>query len=222
MSECPQITFKRHTFLSSLAMGFTALGMTLMISCTVVVIYGMHFVGDQSDKLVSSIGSAIRGLPELRASLPPIVADVLDDRRQPDYRSQVEITAKMSPFEDHGGRLRTVVEVVNNGDDVVSLLSLRITVLDAHGEVLSESNEWAATPIAADHDWRGPLMPGSRRHFASSARRMFRGYSQSDLRTEVEVTDIRVWKGKDDTLATDKERLGAAGKSGDLQLASHR
>ena len=29
MSDCPQITYKRHTFLSSLAMGFTALGMTL-------------------------------------------------------------------------------------------------------------------------------------------------------------------------------------------------
>jgi hypothetical protein len=219
MSECPQITYKKHTFLSSLAMGFTALGMTLMISCTVVVIYGMHFVGDRSDKLVSSVGSAIRGLPELRASLPPIVADVLDDRRRPDYRNQVEIAARISPFEDRGGRLRTVVEVVNNGDDVVSLLSLRVTVFDAHGEVLAESNEWAATPIAADHDWRGPLLPGSRRHFVSSAHRMFRGYSQSDLRTEVEVTDIRVWKSNDEAAVSGNEESCAASTAG-IQLAS--
>lgn len=221
MGEYPQITYKRHTFFSSLVMGFTALGMTLMISCTVVVIYGMHFVGDRSDKLVSSVGSAIRGLPELRASLPPIVADVLDDQRQPDYRSQVEITAEMSPFEDHGGRLRTVVEVINHGDHVVSLLSLRVTVFDAHGQVLAESNEWAATPIAADHDWRGPLLPGSRRHFVSSPHRMFRGFSQGDLRPEVEVTDIRIWTGQDESVASDNEGSCAAEES-DLRLASRR
>ncbi len=117
MSEHPHITYKRHTFLSSLAAGTSALLIVLVISCTVVVIYGMHFVGDRSDKFVSTVGSAIGSLDELQAALPPILADVLDDRRQPDYRNQIEITARPASSADHGGRIRTVIEVVNNGDE---------------------------------------------------------------------------------------------------------
>lgn len=205
MSDCPHITYKKRTFLSSLALGISAIAITITISCTVVVIYGMHFVGDQSEKLVSSVASAIRGLPELQDSLPPVLADILDDRRQPDYRDQIEITARINPLADHGGRMRTVVEVVNNGNEIISLLSLRIVVLGAHDEVLAESNEWAATPIAADNDWRGPLMPGSHRHFVSCPRRAFHTSSLNNLRTEVEITDIRIWNGQDETLVGDSE-----------------
>lgn len=143
MSDHPHITYKRHTFLSSLVTGASALGIVLVISCTVVVIYGMHFVGDRSDKFILTVGSAIGGLDELQAALPPIMADVLDDRRQPDYRNQIEITARISPTADHGGRMRTVIEVANNGDEVISYLSLRLVFLDADDEVVAESNEWA-------------------------------------------------------------------------------
>ena len=75
MSDHPHVTYKRHTFLSSLVTGVSAFGIVLVISCTVVVIYGMHFVGDRSDKFVSTVGSAIGGLDELQAALPPIIAD---------------------------------------------------------------------------------------------------------------------------------------------------
>ncbi len=94
MSDHPHITYKRHTFLSSLAAGVSALLIVLVISCTTVVIYGVHFVGDRSDKFVSTVSSAIGSLDELQAALPPIMADVLDDPRQPDYRDQIEITAR--------------------------------------------------------------------------------------------------------------------------------
>jgi len=39
-------------------------------------------------------------------------------------------------------------------------------------------------------------MPGSSRHFASSL---------NDLKTEVEITDIRIWNGKKDTLLIDSK-----------------
>lgn len=214
MSDYPQITYKRHTFLSALAMGLSALAITFIISCTVVIIYGMHFAGDKSEKLVSLVEDAIRGLPALQESLPPVLADILDDRRQPDYCTQLEITAKTTMLPERNGRVRTAVNVVNNGEEVVSLLALRIVILNAHDEILAESNEWAATPFAAEHDWRGLLMPGSSRHFASSHSRVFPVSSLNDLKTEVEITDIRIWNGKKDTLLIDSKASSVKEKFG--------
>jgi hypothetical protein len=196
MSDHPHITYRRHTFLSALVMGLCALAITMILSGTAVVIYGMHFVGDKSERIVTSlIEDAIQGLPVLQKSLPPVLGDLLNDRRQPGYCDQLEITAKTSVLEDRNGheRMRTEIKVDNNGQEVVSLLSLRIIVLDSRDEILTESNEWAATPIAADEDWRGPIMPGSHRHFTVSHYRRPPDFILEDLKTEVEITDVRVW-----------------------------
>jgi len=213
MSDYPHIIWKKHTFLSALAMGLSAIVITLIISCTVVIIYGVHFAGDKSEELVTLIENTIRGLPNLQESLPPVLADILDDRRQPDYCNQLEITARTTPQPDRNGRVRTVVEVVNNGKEVVSLLSLRIIILDARNEILAESNEWAATPFAADHHWRGPIMPGSRRYFASSCYRAFPISYLNDLKTEVEITDIRIWNSGKETALIDNEVSSETKKS---------
>ena len=198
MNDFPQIIYKRHTFLSALAMGISAIIIAFIISCTVVIIYGMNFAGEKSEELVSLTEEAIRGLPKLKESLPPVLADILNDRRQPDYSGKLDITANTTLMPNQNGRLRTKVEIVNNGSEVVSLLSLRIVVLNDQNEILTESNEWAATPIAADHDWRGPLMPGSRRYFATY-RGGFHVFYADQLKTEVEITDIRVWNGEKET-----------------------
>ncbi len=199
MSDYPQVMYKKHTFLSALTMGFSAVLITLIISCTVVIIYGIHFADEKSEKLVCLVEGAVRGLPELQESLPPVLADILDDRRQPDYCKQLEITAKTTLLQDRHGMMRTAIQVVNNGQEVVSLLSLRVVVLDDENEILAESNEWAATPFAAEHEWRGPLMPGSSRYFTTSRGRRFPFSSIDDLKTEVEITDIRIWNGRKDT-----------------------
>lgn len=215
MSDYPHITNKKHTFFSALAMGLSAIVITFIISCTVVIIYGINFAGDKSEKLVSLVEEAVRSLPALRDSLPPALADILDDRRQPDYCTKLEITAKTTLLPDRNGRVRTIVNVVNKGQEVVSLLALRIVVLNADDEILAESNEWAATPFAAEHDWRGPLMPGSRRHFTSSHSREFPVSSLNDLKTEIEITDIRVWNSKKNTslvgtkVSSVKQKLGS-------------
>jgi hypothetical protein len=202
MNNYPPIVYRKHSFLSALAMGLSAFAISLVIGCTVVIVYGLHFAGNQSDKLVCLVEDAVRGLPELQESLPPVLADILDDHRQPDYRKNLEITSNAFLIPDRHGRIRTAVEVVNNGREIVSLLSLRVIVLNENDEILAESNEWAATPIAADDEWRGPLMPGSHRRFTSSSYgRSFPFSSASDLKTEVEITDIRIWNsGKDSNI----------------------
>ncbi|MEK7994265.1 MAG: hypothetical protein AAB403_10725, partial [Planctomycetota bacterium] len=201
VGDYPKITYRKHTFLSALALGVSAIAIALIVSCTVVIIYGMHFAGEKSEQLVSLVEDAVRGLPTLQKSLPPVFADMLDDHRQPDYSSQLEITAKTAPVPEQSGRIRTSVTVVNNGREVVSLLSLRVVVLDAAGEIVGESNEWAATPFATEDDWPGPMLPGARRYF-SCLHNGPRAVSTDALKTEVEITDIRIWSGAKDGSVT--------------------
>ena len=202
MNDFPQIIYKRHTFLSALAMGLSAIIIAFIVSCTVVIIYGMNFAGDKSEEVVALVEKAIGGLPELQESLPPFLADMLDDRRDTDYGAQLDITASTTllPPEKGAdkGMVNTTIEIVNKGSEVVSLLSMRVVVLTSQNEIITESNEWGATPVAADHDWRGPLYPGSRRYFVSShmARPV---YSADELKTEVEITDVRIWNSEKGT-----------------------
>ena len=198
MNDFPQIIYKRHTFLSALAMGLSAIIIAFIVSCTVVIIYGMNFAGDKSEEVVALVEQAIRGLPKLQESLPPFLADVLDDRRQPDYVTQLDITASTTLLPADKGTVKTTIEVINNGKEIVSLLSLRVVVLTSQNEIITESNEWGATPIAADHDWRGPLYPGSRRYFVTS-RRALPVFSADELKTEVEITDVRIWNSEKGT-----------------------
>jgi len=201
MNDFPQIIYKRHTFLSALAMGLSAIIIAFIVSCTVVIIYGMNFAGDKSEEVVALVEQAIRGLPKLQESLPPFLADILDDRRQPDYVTQLDITASTTLLPADKGTVKTTIEVINNGKEIVSLLSLRVVVLTSQNEIITESNEWGATPVAADHDWRGPLYPGSRRYFVTSHRAL-PVFSVDELKTEVEITDIRIWNSEKGTLLT--------------------
>ena len=211
VSDYPKITYRRHTFLSALAMGLAAIVITLIISCTVLIVYGMHFAGEKSEKLVALVEDAVQGMPVLQKSLPPFFADVLNDYRQPEYSAQLEITAKTGA-PDQDGRLRTSVSVVNKGAEVVSLLSLRVVVLDSQGQILAESNEWAATPFAAEEDWPGPLMPGSHRYFTCSEHGAA-APSAGDLKTQIEITDVRLWSGRKDAPATDTAKPAETEKS---------
>jgi len=211
VSDYPKITYRKHTFLSALVMGLAAIIITLIISCTVLIIYGMNFAGEKSEKLVALVQEAVQGMPVLQKSLPPFLADVLNDYRQPDYSALLEITAKTA-LPDQDGRLRTSISVVNKGAEVVSLLSLRVVVLDSQGQILAESNEWAATPFAAEDDWPGPLMPGSHRYFTCSERGAGTP-SAGDLKTQVEISDVRLWSGRKDAPSTDTPKLPETDKS---------
>jgi hypothetical protein len=201
--QVPHITYKKHTFLSSIAMGFSAVIITIVICCTAVLLYTVHLAGEKSERLVTLAQGAIRGLPEFSKSLPPVLSDMLDDHRQPDYANHLAISTKLLPRPGHHSFARMAVEVTNNGQEVVSLLSLRIILLDENDQLRCESQEWAATPVATDGEWRGPIMPGSRRYFI--AQRMCDNDSAETLHTEVEITELRVWNGPTNTPTSDQQ-----------------
>ena len=198
MSDPSYITIRKHSFLSSAALGFSAVIITLLVTCTAVLLYTVHLASDKSERVISLAQSALKGLPELAHSLPPALADMLDDQRRPDYCKELTISAQATSQPDSRGRVRTTIEVVNHGSEVVSLLSLRILILDEQNQPLCESQEWAATPFAADQGWRGPIMPGSRRHFVCYRACGSGMKSAADLNTEVEITELRVWNNPKD------------------------
>jgi hypothetical protein len=172
---------------------------------TVILLYGVHLAGAKSERVITLAQSAIRGLPEFTESLPPALSDMLDDRREPDYAHSLTITTKPTSTPGSHDAIRTAIEVVNNGKEVVSLLGLRLTTFDAQGRLLSESQEWAATPVATDGGLRGPIMPGSRRYFVSSRYCPRDLDSADDVKTEVEITELRLWNGPQNAPTTAHE-----------------
>jgi hypothetical protein len=215
MKECSimsldhsHITVRKHSFLSSAAFGLSAIVITIVVSLTVMALYGVHLASEKSERVISLAQGAIRGLPEFRRALPPALADMLDDRRQPDYCQELTIDARVVAQPESHGRTQTVIEITNNGEEVVSLLSLRVVLLDENDGLLAESQEWAATPFAADHDWRGPIMPGSRRRFLCSGGRLNEVGPMDEVKVEVEITELRVWNGPEKNPERPGETVG--------------
>ncbi len=199
MSDQTPVILKKRTFLSSVALGLSSLAITFVICCTVLIMYGLHFAGERTDRVISLAQNAVQGLPTLLESLPPAAADMLNDRRQPDYGQRLAIKAQLITRPGSDSVTRTGIEIVNNGNEVVSVLALRILVLDEHGQLRSETQEWAATPFAAENPWRGPIMPGSRRYFECPYRSID---AQNNLKAEVEINELRIWNGSDQESAS--------------------
>lgn len=189
---------KKRSFLSTLAWGFSGVLMTVLVCATSLALYAMNIVDRKTDTLTGFVRETIRTLPDLIDALPPALADIFDDRRMPEYVDSIEITAKLIGSERsgrHGYWIRPVIEVHNHGDELVSLLSMHVVVVDQNGDPVDEMNEWAATPFAADDSWRGPLLPGATRRIVARHVYLRDADSADHLRAEVEITDLRVWTG---------------------------
>jgi len=226
MNSHSHVTVRKHSFLASTASGLSAIVITVIVSATVVLLYAVHLASDKSERVIALAQSAVHGLPEFQQSLPPALADMLDDRRQPDYAGQLAITARVTAQPGSNGRTRTAVEIVNNGNQVVSLLSLRVVLLDEHDELLCESQEWAATPVAVENDWRGPLMPGSRRRFVCSRSCPYDVGPLDVIKPEIEITELRIWNASEkDSLTenrpTPETALSALDLEDGIQIAGH-
>jgi hypothetical protein len=134
-------------------------------------------------------------LPELIEALPPAVGDLLNDRRAPEYTANLKVDVKLAT--DERDRLRPVMTIRNDGDEVVSMLAVRVAALRGDAVPIREWTEVAATPIAIDHDWRGPLMPHTTRHVVLSGYCSLPGDAADYLTPAYEISEIRVWEGQD-------------------------
>jgi hypothetical protein len=166
-------------------------------------VYGMNLAGKNGEKLFSFARSFIEEIPEVRKSLPPIISDIIDDRREPEYSSELLITVQPAKSLKDQGKASAVIQVANKGNGVVSLLSMRIVLLDNSDNILGEFNEWIVTPFAVEEDWPGPLMPNSNRFFSSKGKTSVPYSDPSLLKAEYEVTDIRIWNSEKTTESTD-------------------
>ena len=188
--EGTTIVQKRMSFLSVMALGASSVVIVITLSLTGIIICGMRLIDKKTDNLAELLGETVKSLPALRESLPPALTDVFNDERRPDYLQNLVISTKR--IEDEAGQRwpqhRVAVQVQNNGDASVTLLSMRVIGLDANGEPVQEWHTWAATPLQLDHDWRGPLLPHETRRFVVRC-----GSSDAVATVTHEVSDIRLW-----------------------------
>ncbi len=199
----PQVVHKRRSFMATLAMGASAIAVMVTLSLAAIFIYGMNIVDRKSDNLIGFAEQVVRQVPQLREWLPPVLKDAISDERSVSYQSDLDVTVKVVRGQPGRATIQPVVVVKNNGDRVVSFLSMRIVILDPDGIPLAEMNEWAATPIAGDSSWRGPIFPGAKRFFSagsvylSDRRRLVTdapgGLRLEGISGEVEITELRLW-----------------------------
>ena len=190
----PPVIHKKRGFFSTLVTGVTTIVVTVIVSGAGITLYGMNMLDRKTDSVFDVVRAGASNLPELVESLPPMLADVVNHERMPAYAEQLDVKAYVRAGGESRRGTRPIIEVRNLGDEVVSLLSMRVVVIDEDGDPVAEWNEYVATPVAIeDDDWRGPLLPNTGpRKFASHRLR-----SDGDLSgytIECQITDVRVWR----------------------------
>ncbi len=195
----PQLAHKRRSFLSTLAVGCCSIVIVGIFCGTTVGLYGMSIIDRKTGNIFEFTQQVVENLPEYASSLPPAIADILNDTRSPEYASNITVSGRMTPHGKHGDLYKPTIEVTNDGEELVSLLSLHVVILDEDGNVVTEYNDWAATPIACEQEWRGPLLPGAHRRMTSNHGRVRTERNADRLRVEIEITDVRIWTQDDAT-----------------------
>jgi hypothetical protein len=204
----PQLTHKRRSFFSTLTIGICSVIVVATLCVTTVGLYGLTIVDRKTGGLLEFASETLRNIPEFAESLPPLFADVVNDTRNPEYAKNLAVSATLDAYKKGGELFRPTLRIQNLGEEMVSLLSLHVVVLDDTGSVRADFTEWGATPLALDRDWPGPMLPGATRSLAGGYCRVSDDWNAEDLRVEVEITDVRTWN-KDAPPRTDKTRQAA-------------
>ena len=85
---------------------------------TTLALFGLYMIDNKAEMLIGFAEGTIDGLPELIANLPPAIGDVLDDRRVPEYASNVDIDITFLA-DEKTGLLQPALTIVNEGDEVL-------------------------------------------------------------------------------------------------------
>ncbi len=193
METQPIIQYRR-SFLAAAAVGASLCIVAFTLCATVVVLYGMRIVDAKTEGFPSLVAAAIKGVPDLAGSLPPVFSDALRDRRCPEYKDKLAIAARVASAAEGRFAGRPVLEIRNTGTSVVSLLSLRVTVLDRNNLPIGTWSPWAATPFAIEDDWPGLLMPGATRYLPACWTVMRKEVPPEEVAVQTEITELRLWE----------------------------
>ena len=189
MNHNGPVIVKKSSFLSAIAFGFFGTLAIVIVCAASVAFYAVNVIDRKTNDVFDLGSNIVTELPELKEALPPVVSDALNDRRAPDYRQKIEVAARLIEGE-HKHSDKVVFDISNNGDELITMLALRGTLLDESGTIVRSFVSYPATPLAIDNDWPGPLMPGSTRQIGINI------YHHSDLangKVTVELADLRVW-----------------------------
>lgn len=197
----------RMSPLTAFFIGLFACGAVAIASGAMVLLYGLRVAETQVSHVLGLAGDTLGNLPEVIESLPPSLTELLNDRRAPEYAGNIEVSAV---FRRDGktDRLHPVLTVTNNGDKVVSLLTVRVVALDSDGVALRDWTQVVATPIGVDHDWPGPLLPRMPRHMVVNGGcghyfATVEGVGEKvDFQAAIEIADVRVWLGAEKEVRT--------------------
>lgn len=175
--------------MSSLVYGVCGVIGVGIIGAVGLGLYGMNMVDRKFDHVLTAGTGVFRSLPEIREALPAVLSDALDDRRAPEYRDQLDVRVNVIPGANGASFSTVVLEAVNNGPGVVTLLAVRVNLEDSDGRLVRTETEYVATPFAIEDEWAGPILSGSTRRHATRLRCRIPSAIAS-----VEVCDIRVWE----------------------------
>jgi len=187
-----QTVIKRGGVGTAVAHGLFGMLTTIVVCSIGVGVYALNLVDRRLESVLGLGQEVLVGLPEtlteVRQALPPALADALNDERTPDYRETVDLNARLVPGDDQTQHL--VIHAHNQGERTVTLMALRVVLVDANDVPVRSTVTYAATPLTIDHEWRGPILPGSLRECS-----LVFHHCPTGLKPKVEITDIRVWTG---------------------------
>ena len=179
-------------------LGLFGVGAVGILSATLIVFAGMLIIGDKAGDLVrfadGTITTTLDRLPGLLESLPESVGDILNDGRAPEYADNLDVKVAFAADEWSRG-VRPVMTITNKGEEVVSLLAVRVAALNQQNLPIREWTEVVATPIGMCNDLRGPLYPGTTRYVVlGSSWRGFPAERVDEITGAVEISDVRIWR----------------------------
>lgn len=181
---------KKGGFLSAFAYGLFGFLTATVVCATGLGFYGLHVANNSAGEIIGIGGNLIESLPEWREKFPPVLSDMLKDRRDQTYRENVELDVRLAdePISGHDHYRMLVINATNRGDETITLMNVRVVLLDENDVPIRSESTYAATPVTIEGEWRGPLLPGATRRCGIPIWKC-----PDNLKPAVEITDLRVW-----------------------------
>ncbi len=194
MNNGPSVIVKKSGFLAAVAKGIFGTIITVVLCATALGLYGIRMCDHNMDMIrqvvTKIVPEVLDNVPDIIAAMPPLIADALNDRRAPEYRPEITIETRMA---HRNGRQVAVLELHNDGDQTVSLLTLHVAFENNEGVPVWSDVLLAASPIGCDEEVPGLLMPGATRKLTCG---WLHHHGDVEAVT-ADITDLRVWNGSE-------------------------